>query len=170
MFDHLQIYDSRERVLVGCADVMLNAYRGGFAVGGRGQARAHRDGFWCSASSASAISDDSWRPRGRARPSARREDSSGCRELERGDRLGSCRQSTRIETMDVPWLVRHGAGASMRRLVGQAWSWRARAFDVALNFEPDIRSNLLLGLSGAPSRVGFSSAGGGASSHHWAGL
>jgi ADP-heptose:LPS heptosyltransferase len=31
-----------------------------------------------------------------------------------------------------------------------------------LNFEPDIRSNLLLALSGAPRRVGFSSGGGGA--------
>ena len=34
--------------------------------------------------------------------------------------------------------------------------------NLALNCEPDIRSNLLLGLSGAPRRVGFSSGGGAA--------
>lgn len=66
------------------------------------------------------------------------------------------------ETLDVPWLARQDAGASTGALVRAAWSWRARGFDLALNFEPDIRSNLLMALSGAPRRVGFSSGGGGA--------
>jgi ADP-heptose:LPS heptosyltransferase len=66
------------------------------------------------------------------------------------------------ETLDVPWLARHNTGASPRELLRRAWAWRSRNFDLALNFEADIRSNLLLGLSGAPNRVGFSSGGGGA--------
>jgi ADP-heptose:LPS heptosyltransferase len=66
------------------------------------------------------------------------------------------------ETLDVPWLARQDAGASVGALVRRAWAWRPRGFDLALNFEPDIRSNLLLALSGAPRRVGFFSGGGGA--------
>lgn len=67
-----------------------------------------------------------------------------------------------LETLDAPWLVRRGADASMEQLIYRAWAWRAQKFDLALNLEPDIRSNLLLSLSGAVRRVGFSSGGGGA--------
>jgi ADP-heptose:LPS heptosyltransferase len=65
------------------------------------------------------------------------------------------------ETLDVPWLARNPAGASKVELLRRAWAWRARGFELAINFEPDIRSNLLLALSGAPRRVGFISGGGG---------
>jgi ADP-heptose:LPS heptosyltransferase len=37
-----------------------------------------------------------------------------------------------------------------------------RRYDLVLNFEPDIRSNFLTWLSGAPERLGYSSGGGGA--------
>jgi lipopolysaccharide heptosyltransferase II len=47
-------------------------------------------------------------------------------------------------------------------MLAQARSWRSRRYDLAVNFEPDIRSNLLTWLSGAPRRVGYSSGGGGA--------
>ena len=66
------------------------------------------------------------------------------------------------ETLDVPWLARHTSGTSLSGLVQRARAWRTRRFDLAVNFEPDIRTNLLLSLSRAPRRVGFSSAGGGA--------
>jgi hypothetical protein len=69
---------------------------------------------------------------------------------------------TRVETMSVSWLAREGRGDDWPSLLGQARRWRKREYDVAVNFEPDIRSNLLLWLSGAPIRVGYSSGGGGA--------
>ena len=54
-------------------------------------------------------------------------------------------------------------------VLGRAWRRFCRArgagasgrYDLALNFEPDIRSNLLVAASGAARTVGFSSGGGG---------
>lgn len=69
---------------------------------------------------------------------------------------------TSVETLDVPWIARAGTGLPWRALIARAKAWRARQYDLAINFEPDIRSNLLLALSGAPRRVGFLSGGGGA--------
>jgi ADP-heptose:LPS heptosyltransferase len=67
-----------------------------------------------------------------------------------------------IETVDAPWMAREGAGMTWPALAQHARAWRSRDYDLAINFEPDIRSNLLLALSGAPRRVGFASGGGGA--------
>jgi lipopolysaccharide heptosyltransferase II len=67
-----------------------------------------------------------------------------------------------VETLDVPWIARKGAGLSWGTLIDRAKAWRRKHYDLAINFEPDIRSNLLLALSGAPRRVGFLSGGGGA--------
>ncbi len=67
-----------------------------------------------------------------------------------------------VETLDVPWMTREGAGSTWPALVRRAREWRSRDYDLAINFEPDIRSNLLLALSGASRRVGFNSGGGGA--------
>src|SRR5688500_10701937 len=69
---------------------------------------------------------------------------------------------TSVETLDVPWIARAGTGLPWRALIARAKAWRSRQYDLAINFEPDIRSNLLLALSGAPRRVGFLSGGGGA--------
>jgi ADP-heptose:LPS heptosyltransferase len=69
---------------------------------------------------------------------------------------------TRIETLDVPWLARDAAGASWPALIRRARAWRAKRYDVAINFEPDVRSNFLLWLSGARERWGYWSGGGGA--------
>jgi lipopolysaccharide heptosyltransferase II len=66
-----------------------------------------------------------------------------------------------IETLDVPWMAREGQGLSWSDLRKHARAWRARRYDLAINFEPDIRSNLLIAWSGAPRRVGFLSGGGG---------
>jgi lipopolysaccharide heptosyltransferase II len=67
-----------------------------------------------------------------------------------------------IETLDVPWMARERAGLPWRQLVQRARAWRRESYDLAINFEPDIRSNLLMALSGARRRAGFVSGGGGA--------
>lgn len=67
-----------------------------------------------------------------------------------------------VETVDVPWMARQGRGLTWPRLLQRARAWRYNDYDLAINFEPDIRSNLLLALSGARRRVGFVSGGGGA--------
>ncbi len=66
----------------------------------------------------------------------------------------------RVETMDVPWLAREARGASWPDLIRQARSWSRRHYDLVINFEPDVRSNLLARLSGAPRRVGYWTGGG----------
>jgi lipopolysaccharide heptosyltransferase II len=67
-----------------------------------------------------------------------------------------------IETLDVPWIAGGGRGLSWSALRARAKAWRSRDYDLAINFEPDIRSNLLLAWSGIPRRVGYLSGGGGA--------
>jgi lipopolysaccharide heptosyltransferase II len=66
-----------------------------------------------------------------------------------------------IHTADVPWLAREGRGDRWTTLVRKAREWRARRYDVSLNFEPDIRSNFLAWLAGAPARHGYWTGGGG---------
>jgi lipopolysaccharide heptosyltransferase II len=63
---------------------------------------------------------------------------------------------------DVPWLARVGEGDSWRTLVARAREWKRRGYDLVMNFEPDIRSNFLAWLTGAPRRVGYWTGGGGA--------
>ncbi len=67
----------------------------------------------------------------------------------------------RVETLSAGWLARGADGLSFPALARRAWGWRRRGYDLAINFEGDIRSNVLLGLSGARRRVGFGMAGGG---------
>ena len=67
-----------------------------------------------------------------------------------------------IQTADVPWLSREGSGDSWPALISKARSWRRRDYDVVINLEPDIRSNFLASLTGAPARHGYWTGGGGA--------
>ena len=59
------------------------------------------------------------------------------------------------------------AGARGRRardagaLLRDAWRWRARRYDLAINFEPDMRSNLVAAAAGAARTAGWASGGGG---------
>jgi ADP-heptose:LPS heptosyltransferase len=69
---------------------------------------------------------------------------------------------TTVETLNPGWLARDEAGATAPDLVRRTARWRAMDFDLAINFEPDIRTNGLLALSGASHRVGYHSGGGGA--------
>lgn len=66
-----------------------------------------------------------------------------------------------VHVLDVPWLSRGERPTSRRAIVREARGWRHLHYDLAINFEPDIRSNALLWLSGAPIRVGYASGGGG---------
>lgn len=69
---------------------------------------------------------------------------------------------SRVLTADAGWLVRGSGGASLRSLLKQARNWRDHQYDLAINFEPDIRSNLMQAAAGARWTVGYSSGGGGA--------
>lgn len=69
---------------------------------------------------------------------------------------------TNVIVADVPWLARERAGDSWPALIGKARRWRTRRYDLVVNFEPDVRSNVLAWLSGAPTRVGYWTGGGGA--------
>jgi heptosyltransferase-1 len=68
---------------------------------------------------------------------------------------------TRIETLDASWLARGAAGTPGATLVQRAMDWRQRRYDLAINFEGDIRSHALMTLAGARRRVGHGHAGGG---------
>ncbi len=68
---------------------------------------------------------------------------------------------SQIHLADAPWLARE-SGATWRALLAHARGWRQRQYDLVINFEPDIRSNLLAWHTGAPRRVGYWTGGGGA--------
>src|SRR5207342_2175342 len=66
-----------------------------------------------------------------------------------------------VHTLDVPWLAREREGDTWARLIARARAWKLERYDLVINFEPDIRSNFLAWLSGAPRRFGYSTGGGG---------
>src|SRR3982751_4328191 len=68
----------------------------------------------------------------------------------------------RVETLDADWLSRGDAGDPPLALAAEASQWRRRRYDLAINFEPDIRSNIALAAVGAAWTAGFGSGGGGA--------
>ena len=69
---------------------------------------------------------------------------------------------TQLHTVDVPWLARESPGATWKTLLAQARRWRRNRYDLVINFEPDIRSNLLAWRTRAPYRYGYWTGGGGA--------
>src|SRR5579872_2512791 len=68
----------------------------------------------------------------------------------------------RVETLDASWLSRGGGGRGVAGLMLEAARWRSRHYDLAINFEPDIRGNLVLAAIGARWTAGYLSGGGGA--------
>lgn len=68
----------------------------------------------------------------------------------------------RIETVDARWLSRAGRGFGLATLIPAVRRLKGRRYDLAINFEPDIRSNLILAAAGARRLAGFVSGGGGA--------
>jgi ADP-heptose:LPS heptosyltransferase len=67
----------------------------------------------------------------------------------------------RIETLDAAWLARPAVGLSPLGLAAAAAKWRRRRYDLAINFEPDIRSNVAAAAVGARRTAGYASGGGG---------
>ena len=67
----------------------------------------------------------------------------------------------RVLTVDAAWLARGTRGVGLPSLMRTAAGWRADTYDLAINFEPDIRSNLLAAMSGARRTAGWTSGGGG---------
>lgn len=68
---------------------------------------------------------------------------------------------TRVEVLSARWLARGDRGLGLAGLLRETVRWRARRYDLAINLEPDIRSNLLLAACGSRWRAGWSSGGGG---------
>jgi ADP-heptose:LPS heptosyltransferase len=69
---------------------------------------------------------------------------------------------TNVLTLDASWLARENSGLALPSLLRAARRWRTRGYDLAINFEPDVRSNLLVAASGADWTAGYRSGGGGA--------
>jgi ADP-heptose:LPS heptosyltransferase len=68
---------------------------------------------------------------------------------------------TRIMCLDASWLAREVDGRGVVSLIAAARRLRRTGYDLAINFEPDIRGNLLLAASGARWTAGYGSGGGG---------
>jgi ADP-heptose:LPS heptosyltransferase len=71
-----------------------------------------------------------------------------------------------VEVLDAGWLARDGSSSNgnapgLRSMLQRAAGWRDRKYDLGINFEPDIRSNLLLRAAAPAWTVGYRSAGGG---------
>ena len=68
---------------------------------------------------------------------------------------------TRVVCLDASWLAREAAGSSVLPLIAAARGWRDAHYDLAINFEPDIRGNFVVAASGAAWTAGYRSGGGG---------
>jgi ADP-heptose:LPS heptosyltransferase len=71
---------------------------------------------------------------------------------------------TRVEALSARWLARGSHGDHGWGVPGLLWAamrWRARRYDLAINLEPDVRSNLLLAAAGSRWCAGWASGGGG---------
>ena len=162
MFDHIQIQDRRERALVALAEVMLGIAAP--ALLGRRRPtssaaperilllRLERVGDLVMALDAIATVR-------RAAPEAVIDLVVGSWNAPLASLLPGV---DRVETLDTPWMARDAPGNTWPAMIRHAARWADRRYDMAINFEGDIRSHMLLALSRAPRRVGFDMAGGGA--------
>jgi len=66
-----------------------------------------------------------------------------------------------VRLLDPAWLSRGSSGAPLTAMIREVAGWRPQAYDLALNFEPDVRSNLLAAAAGARWTAGYRSGGGG---------
>lgn len=162
MFSHLQhIYDPRERLLVGVADLGLKALTWPWKLASSRTRpvalrrilllRLERIGDLLMTLGALESVRVTW-PQARIHLVVGSWNADVARQLPWVDH---------VETLDAPWLARETLASNLPALLRRARRWRGERFDLAISLEGDIRSNLLLRLSGAPMRVGFPMAGGG---------
>lgn len=160
MFRHLQIDNSGERWLVGCADHAFRLLGFPFRLlGARHRAEPRRVLLLRLERIGDLLMT-------RAALAAVREAAPGATvDLVVGSwnaALAAILEGPdRVERLDAPWLSRGAATLGAGGVLRQAIGWRKRRYDLAINFEGDIRSHLLMALSGAKRRVGFDMAGGG---------
>lgn len=161
MFDHLQIDDRRERWLVGCADLLMKPFGdiGGWRRADPAGAPRRVLLFRLERIGDLLMTLDAIGAVRRLLPDGELHLVVGSWNAELAGLIPAV---DRVETLDVPWLSRGRAPTPPGALAAQAARWRREGFDLAINFEPDIRSNLLAAASGAARRVGFASKGGGA--------
>ena len=161
MFDHLQIDDRRERWLVGCADLLLKPLGdiGGWRRADPAGAPRRVLLFRLERIGDLLMTLDAIGAVRRLLPDGELHLVVGSWNAELAGLIPAV---DHVETLDVPWLSRGRAPTPPGALAAQAARWRRQGFDLAINFEPDIRSNLLAAASGATRRVGFASKGGGA--------
>jgi lipopolysaccharide heptosyltransferase II len=161
VFSHLQhIYDPRERLLVGLADLGLTACTWPWKLVGHPRVvtaprrillfRLERIGDLLMTLSALESARATW-------PDARIDLLVGSWNA---DLARLFPWIDRVDVFDAPWLARGTTGARAGSLLDHARRWRREHYDLAINLEGDIRSNVLMALSGAPVRVGFAMAGG----------
>jgi len=67
----------------------------------------------------------------------------------------------RVLCLDASWLAREVEGRGVVSLIAAARRLRGTHYDLAVNFEPDIRGNIVLAASGARWIAGYRSGGGG---------
>ena len=75
---------------------------------------------------------------------------------------GAIRGVDRVLVADASWLARERAGDGLTELLRAARRWGRQSYDLAINFEPDIRSNLMLAATGSACATGSSRIAGGA--------
>src|SRR4051812_21618128 len=61
-----------------------------------------------------------------------------------GDLARAIDPVTRVQCLDAAWLTRESEGQGVLSLIAAARRWRGTHYDLAINFEPDIRGNLML--------------------------
>lgn len=160
MFSHLQIYEPRERALVGAADALLSVVapvarlfrrRGPAAPTRILLMRIERIGDLLM--TLDAIADVV-----AAAPDARIDLLVGSWNADVARAIPGIHS---VETLDASWLAREGEGAGLAAMISAARTWKRRQYDLAINFEPDIRSHLVIAAAGAARTAGFSTGGGG---------
>jgi len=161
VFEHLQIADRRERLAVGIADLALAAAAPLVRLASHGRRESARPSILLLR--LERIGDlvmalDAVRAVRLLAPEATIDLVVGSWNEGLARLVGGI---DRVETLDARWLARGAGGVGWRQLVGRARQWRRRRYDLAINFEGDVRSHALLAVSGAPTRVGFEMAGGG---------
>jgi len=158
MFDHLQIYDPRERLIAGLADVAASPLklrpRSRLPASIRRILLLRLERIGDLLMTLDAIHD------------VRRRWADAEIDLIVGSwnkPLASLLTDvTRVEVLDAPWLSREEPPVAWPTMIRKMRRLKARDYDLGINFEPDIRGNLLLWLSGARHRVGYWTGGGGA--------